>query len=77
MFTLSTCTHCKAAKKFMEKYGIDYECCDVDLFTGDEQSEIIEEVRKFNPLCTFPTIIIGNKVVVGFREELIREILGL
>ena len=77
MYTLSTCSHCKAARKFLESRGVKYESYDVDLFSGEEQSALIEEVRKINPGCTFPTIIIGNKIIVGFREQTVREALGL
>jgi glutaredoxin len=47
------------------------------LLTGEERQAIIEEVKKLNERCTFPTIIIGDKVIVGFREHEIREALGL
>jgi glutaredoxin-like protein NrdH len=77
IYTLSTCIHCKAAKKFLDNCGVKYEFKDVDMVSVEEQSELLEEVRKFNPGCTFPTIIIGNKVIVGFREEVVREALGL
>lgn len=77
LYTLSTCSHCRAAKKFLDKCGVKYEFKDVDMFSGEEQSALIDEVKGFNPLCTFPTIIIGNKVIVGFREEQVREALGL
>jgi hypothetical protein len=36
----------------------------------------MDEVRKLNPDCTFPTICIGDRVVVGFNEERIRKALG-
>ena len=77
MYTLSTCGHCRDAKKFLDNCGVKYEFQDVDTVSGEEQSELIDEVKKFNPGCTFPTIIIGNKIIVGFREEVIREALGL
>ena len=77
LYTLSTCIHCKAAKKFLEDCGVKYDFQDVDLCSGEEQSALLEELRKFNPGCTFPTIIIGNKIIVGFRELLLRETLGL
>ena len=77
LYTLSTCIHCKAAKKFLEDCGVKYDFQDVDLCSGEEQSALLEELKKFNPGCTFPTIIIGNKIIVGFREEVVREALGL
>jgi hypothetical protein len=37
---------------------------------------MIAEVKKFNPNCSFPTILIGDKVIVGLREKEIKEALG-
>jgi len=77
MFTLSTCSHCKATKRFLGECGIQFEFTDVDLLDGEERKAILEEVRKFNPNCSFPTIIIGERVIVGHREDQIKEALGL
>ncbi len=76
IFSLSTCSHCKATKKYLSDCTIKYEFVDVDLLKGDERKAIIEDVKKFNPRCSFPTIIIGDKVIVGFKEKEIREALG-
>ena len=77
IFSLSTCSHCKATKKFIDGCTIKYEFVDVDLLQGDERKAIIEDVKKFNPRCSFPTIIIGEKVIVGFKEKEIKEALGM
>lgn len=77
MYTLSTCSHCKATKKFLNDNEVDYEYVDVDLLDGDERQGIIEEVKKINSHVSFPTIIIGERIIIGFREEEIREVLGL
>ena len=77
MYTLSTCSHCKAAKKFMADHGVDFDFSDVDLLTGQERTDMINEVRKYNPDCTFPTILIGNEVIVGNDEALLKKALGL
>ena len=77
IYTLSTCSHCKAAKKFLTDHSVVYSYQDVDLLSGDERKDIIEEVRKYNPACSFPTILIGGKVIVGFNELAIREALGI
>jgi len=47
------------------------------MLEGDERKAIIEDVKKFNPRCSFPTIIIGEKVIVGYKETEIKEALGL
>jgi len=77
MYTLSTCSYCKATKKFLSDCEIKYDFVDVDLLEGEERQAIIEDVKKFNPRCSFPTIIIGERVIVGFKEDEIREALGL
>jgi glutaredoxin len=77
MYTLSTCGHCKATKKFFDDNGLKYEFTDVDLLEGEERKSVIEEVKRINPRCSYPTIIIGDEIVVGFKEWEIRKVLGL
>ena len=77
IYSLSTCSHCKQAKKFLGECTIKYEFIDVDTLQGEERKAILEDVRKFNPRCSFPTIIIGEKVVVGYKEKEIKEALGI
>ena len=77
MYSLSTCGHCKATKKLLNECQVEYEFTDVDLLQGEERAAILEDVKKWNPNCSFPTIIIGEKVIVGYKEDEIREALGL
>ena len=77
MFTLSTCSHCKATKRFLDDCKVQYDFTDVDQLEGEERKAVLEDLRKLNPRCSFPTIIIGDKVIVGFQEDLIREALEL
>jgi len=77
MYTLSTCSHCKAAKKFMADLGVEFEFTDIDLLEGMDKVKAINAMRKVNPSLSFPTIIIGEKVIVGNRNQEIKETLGL
>lgn len=77
MFTLSTCGHCRAAKKFMEEHAVAHEFTDVDLLVGDARASAMDEIRKYNPRCSFPTMLIGDQVIVGFNEKTLKEALGL
>lgn len=77
VYSLSTCSHCKATKQLLAECTVKYDFVDVDLLEGEERKAIIEDVKKFNPRCSFPTIIIGNKVIVGYKEKEIKEALGL
>ncbi len=56
---------------------IQYDFVDVDTFEGEERAAILEDVKKINPKCSFPTVIIGNTVIVGFKEKEIRAALGM
>lgn len=77
IYTLSTCSHCKATKKFLDDCHVQYEFEDVDLLQGEERVAILEDVKELNPRCSFPTIMIGDKVIVGYKEKEIKEALGL
>jgi len=77
IFSLSTCSHCKSTKKLLSECTVEYDFVDVDLLEGEERKAILEDVRGFNPKCSFPTIVIGGKVIVGYKEEDIKEALGL
>ncbi len=77
VYSLSTCSHCKSVKKLMDECTVKYEFVDVDRLKGEERKAILADVKKFNPRCSFPTIIIGDKVIVGYKEEKIKEALGL
>jgi glutaredoxin len=77
LYTLSTCSHCKSTKKLLNECTIQYDFVDVDLLQGEERKLIIEDIKKINPRCSFPTLIIGDKVIVGFKENEIKEALGI
>ena len=77
IYTLSTCSHCKATKKLLDACHVKYDFTDVDMLDGAERRAILEDVKKLNPRCSFPTIIIGDTVIIGYKEEEIKEALGL
>ncbi|HHO76066.1 MAG TPA: glutaredoxin family protein [Deltaproteobacteria bacterium] len=77
LYTLSTCGHCKDAKKFLNDFHVDFEFTEVDQLRGQEREDIIKDIRALNSKLTFPTIVIGEHVIVGFREDELREALGI
>jgi len=77
LYALSTCIHCQSTKELLDRCGVDYECIDVDKLDGEERQNVLEDIKKVNPGCSFPTIIIGNKIIVGFRADEIKEALHL
>ncbi len=55
---------------------MEFDYTYVDLLEGKEQDDAMNEVEKWNPKGSFPTLVIKNKTgIVGFREEDIREAL--
>lgn len=77
LYTLSTCSHCNRTKRFFKDNGFDVEFTDVDLLTGAEREQIMDEVRKLNPDCSFPTICVGETIIIGFHEEKLKKALNL
>ena len=78
LYALSTCLWCKKTKKILDNLGVEYNFLYVDLLEGDEKEKTREEIIKWNPNCTFPTIVINDKeCIVGFKEKKIKEVLRL
>lgn len=75
VFTLSTCGWCKKTKELLKSLDVEYEYIDVDKLTGDDLAEVMDEVEKYNPYRTYPTIIIdkGKQKILGFKDDEIRE----
>lgn len=76
LYALSTCGWCKKTKDFLTSLGVEYDYVYVDLERGQERSKAINEVKRFNPACSFPTLVINNeKCIVGFKEDEIKKAL--
>jgi len=74
LFALSTCIWCKKTRMFLEEQQIDFSYNYVDLLTGDDKSEVINEIKKWNSQISFPTVVINNKdVIVGFKKDELKE----
>lgn len=77
VYALSTCGHCKKAKELLSECNVSYDAVEVDLLDSEERQAVLEDVKALNPRCSFPTIRIGEKVIVGYREDEIKEALGI
>ena len=77
LYALSTCGHCRNTRRALDEWGVVYDCVEVDLLTGQLREDTIEDVKKVNPKLSFPTLVVGETVIVGFKEQEIRDALGL
>lgn len=78
LYTLSTCIWCRKTKEFLKKLDVDYYYIDVDVLEGIEKDDVVKEIMKFNPKCSFPTMVVDkSKTIVGYREDEIKNTLGL
>jgi glutaredoxin-like protein NrdH len=76
LYALSTCIWCKKTKELLSSLGVAYNYIYVDLLKGAEREEAIAQVKRFNPSCSFPTLVLGeSRCIIGFREKDIREAL--
>ena len=76
LYALSTCVWCKKTRQLLDDLGVAYDYEYVDLLQGDEKTEAMAAVRRWNPSCSFPTLVINDKCIVGFMENDIREALS-
>lgn len=77
LYSLSTCVFCDATKKMLDDLAIEYRCIEADELSEDEREKTIEELKKVNPRCSFPTVVIENHVIVGYKVQEIKEKLGI
>lgn len=77
-YGLSTCVWCKRTRQLLEDNDVAFDFIYVDLLRGDERQEAVEQVREWNRAGSFPTVVIdGERCVVGYKPDEIKEALGL
>ena len=76
LFALSTCGWCKKTKKLLDELGVEYYFVDVDILKGEQRDETMKELDGWNPRRTFPTLVIDDECIVGYKEDKIKEVLG-
>ena len=77
LFALSTCIWCKKTKQLLTDMGIAYDYVFVDLLDEGPMKEARTELEKWNPRCSFPTLVLNDKdCIIGYQEDRIREALA-
>lgn len=77
LYALSTCVWCRKTKSLLNELGVDYYYIDVDLLDGEEKREVENDLLRWNPRKSFPTIVVNDEhALISFDEDEIREVLG-
>ncbi len=77
LYALSTCAHCTKTRELLAAFlapdalTVHY----VDRMAGDERNDHMRELRRLNPELSFPTVVIGEEVVIGAKFDKIKELL--
>ncbi len=77
MYALSTCIYCQNTKRWFADHEIEYDCIDVDLLDESEKFAVLREIKGKTGMVSFPTVIIGDIIVKGYKPDKLKEALGL
>ncbi|MBN1956183.1 MAG: glutaredoxin family protein [Anaerolineae bacterium] len=75
-YGLSTCVWCRRTRQLLEEQDVQFDFVYVDLLQGAAKEEAVEQVRRWNPAVSFPTVVIDEATcIVGYRPDEIEEAL--
>lgn len=77
LYGLSTCPYCRMTRRYLDENGVEYDLTEVDLLEGEEKDRTVEEVRSISGGVSFPVVVVGGEVIVGFNKARIKELLKL
>lgn len=69
LYSLQTCSHCRDTKKYLDQLNISFKTIYVDMLLGDERSRTLRQLRRINPSVTFPTLVIGENIIIGLKKD--------
>jgi len=76
MYTLSTCPWCRKTKTYFADHNVPFQYVDYDLQTPEEQQKIEQEMKNRGGALSFPWVIIGDDLIVGWNPTKYDELLG-
>lgn len=77
LYALSTCGWCAKTKELLSSIGVAFDYVYVDQLPKDEMEQTYSEMlHLYNPLGSFPTLVINGKAIIGYQENEIREALA-
>lgn len=76
LYGLQTCSHCKALRKWLTEREVSFRTVYVDMLVGAERNDTMRHLRRINPSVSFPTLAVGDTIIVGFKKEKIEAALA-
>ena len=77
LYALSTCGWCKMTRAWLDENHVDYECIYVDLLSKGDRDRLVAEIQqRIGRRPAFPTVVRGERYVVGFNRDQLKEMLG-
>lgn len=78
IYSISTCSWCNRAKKFLKENNIEYEYIDIDQCSMEDRRKIIKDIQSRGGTLAYPTLIIDNETLLtGAPQDKLKEILEL
>ncbi|MFW6230995.1 MAG: glutaredoxin family protein [Nanoarchaeota archaeon] len=72
VYSTPTCPHCTNAKQFLKEHNIEFE----EINVAEDREKAQEMVQKSGQMGV-PVIEIDGKMIVGFDQGKMEEVLGL
>ena len=69
VYGLSTCPWCRKTKQYFTDKQIEFQYVNYDLANEEEQSKIMQDMKKLGGGNAFPFVRIGKEVVIGYNPE--------
>ena len=69
LYALSTCIWCRKTRQLLDDHAVEYNYVYVDELAGEEKTVVKDELKQWNPECSYPTVVINGKCIVGFDED--------
>ncbi len=74
LYALSTCGWCRKTKELLQEMGVDYSYEYIDLLQGPQRTEVMKTIERWNPSCSFPTLVLNNKkCIVGYNPDALKQ----
>jgi glutaredoxin-like protein NrdH len=75
LYALSTCVWCKLIKQYLNDNSIAYKLADVDLLDEVDKATANKDIINKGGSITYPTTIVDEKLVQGYRLDYIKLLL--